>query len=340
LDCFGKLAFGYDFQVGSSASEEAHHLQTAWVNQVNAGMEMSAFFAKVILRAFPFIISIPFESIRAQGRIKENYRRIAAKMIIPIPDAKPERNLLNNMMDYVSEGKLSTSQMLEHISTFVMVGHETTANALNFILWELARNQEIQERLREELASFDSRVTYDQCINPASFPLLDAVVKEGLRLHPPPGYAERTALQDDVIPLSRPLRSHTGQEIKEIRVQAGQVILIPHISINCLKSVWGNDNGFRPERWLEQDGLPPREVLPSGWSNLTSFGDGPRSCIGIRLALLELKVFVSAVVRNFQLHDTQATIETKFSATSQPRIVGRENEGAQLPIRVTLLPSP
>ena len=60
-----------------------------------------------------------------------------------------------------------------------MVGHETTANALNFILWELSRNQEVQDRLREELVSFSPQLTYDECVDPASFPLLDAVVKEG-----------------------------------------------------------------------------------------------------------------------------------------------------------------
>ena len=43
------------------------------------------------------------------------------------------------------------------------------------------------------------------------------------------------------------------------------------------------------------------------------------------------------LVRNFSFHDTNVTIEAKFSATMQPRIVGREEEGAQLPLRITLV---
>lgn len=43
------------------------------------------------------------------------------------------------------------------------------------------------------------------------------------------------------------------------------------------------------------------------------------------------------LVRNFSFHDTKVTIEPKFSATMQPRIVGREEEGAQLPLRIRLV---
>ena len=130
-----------------------------------------------------------------------------------------------------------------------MVGHETTSNALNLILWELARNPLIQERLRDEIVSCGAQLDYAQLTNPSSLPILDAVVKEGyvcisqsqvlsietshycrLRLHPPPCYAERTAIRDDVIPLSKPLLTRTGEEIRELRVPAGQVSLSLYLS--------------------------------------------------------------------------------------------------------------
>lgn len=53
-------------------------------------------------------------------------------------------------------------------------------------------------------------------------------------------------------------------------------------------------------------------------------------------ALLEYKCLLSLLIRYFAFHDANVTIETKFSATMQPRVVGSEDEGAQLPLRITL----
>jgi hypothetical protein len=60
-----------------------------------------------------------------------------------------------------------------------------------------------------------------------------------------------------------------------------QTIIIPIIAIQRMDAVWKDPDTFRPERWFEQ--LPPSEDLPSGWSNLLAFSDGPRTCIGTRL---------------------------------------------------------
>jgi len=59
--------------------------------------------------------------------------------------------------------------------------------------------------------------------------------------------------------------------------------------------------------------------------------------MSLHTALLECKCFLAMLVRHFVFHDTNVPIEPKFSATMQPRIVGREEEGAQLPLRITLV---
>ena len=62
-----------------------------------------------------------------------------------------------------------------------------------------------------------------------------------------------------------------------------QFIQIPNISINRVDAVWKDGRNFRPERWVEQGGLPPRAEMQGGWSNIMSFSEGPRLCIGYRL---------------------------------------------------------
>lgn len=71
----------------------------------------------------------------------------------------------------------TSDQLLDHIVTFVMVGHETVAGALNYGLWELARNPEVQNKLRKEVLAFQGEPTYDDLNGPA-MPYLDAVLKE------------------------------------------------------------------------------------------------------------------------------------------------------------------
>jgi cytochrome P450 len=70
------------------------------------------------------------------------------------------------------------AQIYDHIVTFIVAGHETTAGATSFSLWSLAQHQDIQNKLRDELLSFQGEPTYDDFANPDTFPLLDAVCKE------------------------------------------------------------------------------------------------------------------------------------------------------------------
>ena len=75
-----------------------------------------------------------------------------------------------------------TSSLLQ-VNTFIMVGHETTAGSLSFTLLELARNPEVQQRLREEIRQVGRDLGYDDV---QRLEFLDAVVKEGFVPSLPP----------------------------------------------------------------------------------------------------------------------------------------------------------
>lgn len=105
-------------------------------------------------------------------------------------------------------------------------------------------------------------------------------------------------------------------------------------------AVWGPTAAqFRPERWLaapgSADGVPPPSALPHGWSGLVTFCDGPRNCIGYRLAVFEFKVILATLVRSLEFHETTAVVREKISPTLQPVVDGR---GGLLPVHVTLAP--
>ncbi|KZV98142.1 cytochrome P450 [Exidia glandulosa HHB12029] len=336
LDIIGQVGFSHDFRCGES--EDGKAIAKAWHDQVNMAMNFGGFVAPLLIRQFPWIVNLPVEAIQAPGKVKTIVKRLGKEFI--------ERQETVNGTDLLSvlirensrvarDEQDSTDQLLDHTCTFVMAGHETVAGALNYTLWELAKNPSIQDKLRAELQAFDGEPTYDDFQRP-SLAYLDAVLKEILRLHGPSSHMEKVALKDDVIPFSLPVRGKDGKLVTSIPIKAGQMIYIPSISAQRLSSVWGDGDVFRPERWLAPNELPPDSVLHKGWSKLFAFSQGARNCIGTRLAIYEYKVVLTTLIRNFVFHDTGAEILSRFTASLQPRVVGKEQDGPALPCRITL----
>jgi len=74
-------------------------------------------------------------------------------------------------------GNEVTDEMLDHITTLLVAAQETVPMITSNILWELARNQKAQDKLREEVMSFGGTPSYDDLMG-SKLPWLDAVFKE------------------------------------------------------------------------------------------------------------------------------------------------------------------
>ncbi|EJD46366.1 cytochrome P450 [Auricularia subglabra TFB-10046 SS5] len=357
MDIIGRVAFGYDFNA-VGGSEEAIRITDTWRKQNEMGCEDTGFVALLILRMFPSISSLPLEAIRAQGAVADTITRRAADIVRggQIDEAGGGKDLMSLLLKANARQEKGTrvdvSEIYEHIITFVVAGHETTSSTLAFTLWELARNPDIQMRLRAEIASFSASgdIGYDDFADADRLPYLDAVCKEAMRLYPPSARNEKVSEQDDLIPLRWPIRGADGTPMHSIAVKKGQVIHIPSIGINRAPDVWGADaDVFRPTRWLVgrrcapqycdpgETGVPPVEDTCGGWNGIFTFSEGPRICVGLRLALFEYKALLVTLVRSFEFQDTGLHISTRFGATLSPRVVGREREGINLPVRFTSL---
>ncbi|KIK13269.1 hypothetical protein PISMIDRAFT_688852 [Pisolithus microcarpus 441] len=196
------------------------------------------------------------------------------------------------------------------------------------------RNQIIQNKLREELLSFGGEPSYDQLTN--DFPYLDAVVQEVLRLHPSVPELTREAAEDDVIPLLEPVQTKSGEIVDSIVVERGTILSVPISCINRSDAIWGPDaKAFKPERWLEPNGITEKAQEVKGHRHLLTFGDGPRSCIGKTFALAEIKTVLSMAIRNFVLEmkdgpDTK--VELSRGITLRPKVVGED--GIRVPLRI------
>ncbi|KAF8332754.1 cytochrome P450 [Cantharellus anzutake] len=351
LDVIGRVGFGYDFRFGESSG--AKDIFRLWKEQSMLGMTFVGFATPLVLRAFPSIASLPVGSIRKQGEIKlrvgEIGKDIVESKIVQLRD-KQEGLTDDDLLGYLvrmcceSDGSVSRRDILDHITTFIMVGQETTAGALNYILHALAQHTDIQDELRAELEVFGREPTYDDFQNKEQLKLLDSVTKEGMRLFPPAPHTERVAIEDDVVPLGQPVRTADGSYLHSLRICKGQVLFIPRLSLNTHCGTWGLDGKvFRPSRWLATGkDAPPRATL-TGWNNIDTFSEGAHMCLGYRLAVFEVKAVLCALLKTFRFEQvTGVKIVNKFSATLQPQVVENSGEAREivmnepwLPVKVT-----
>ncbi|OBZ79093.1 hypothetical protein A0H81_00288 [Grifola frondosa] len=238
--------------------------------------------------------------------------------------------------------RLSEEELLAEMRTVIAAGHLTTGNSLCFILYELARHPDVQERVHAEVSSMLSAVS---ARGDAEYTMGDldgmhyilAVLKEALRLHPVVFGPFLYSTIDDVLPLSKPIRTTDGKLLSELPISAGQNV---HISISGitgkntlgqqlfiligsrLKDIWGPDaHEFRPTRFL--DGSVAVKNNFGVFAGLGNFASGGVSCLGWRFAIIEMQTFLVEIMRQFEL---------SLPPADQPE------KGMQLPLMVATLP--
>ncbi|KZV95960.1 cytochrome P450 [Exidia glandulosa HHB12029] len=230
--------------------------------------------------------------------------------------------------------RLSDEEVLAQIPSFLVAGHETASNSTTWAMYALANNPAMQKKLREELQAVPTDTPTLDILN--ALPYLDQVVREVLRLHTVVSFVQREAVQDDVIPLGKPIKDANGQTITHIKVQKGDQVMVPIWLINRSKDIWGPDaDQFRPERWDS----PPAEAagIPGIAPNLMSFIGGPRSCIGFRFAIAEVKALLFNVVRGFEfkLAVDKDTLWSRSGVLMRPQLRG--SNSVELPVVLTPL---
>nr|ABF06544.1 CYP4AY1 [Ips paraconfusus] len=193
---------------------------------------------------------------------------------------KKKMAFLDHLLQYRDEqGKPLSDAFIRHeVDTVMFAGHDTTAVALAFALYLLAKHPEVQAKARaeaREIVEGREKLTIKDIQN---LNYLDLVVKETLRLYPSVPFYSR-ALKEDMV----------YQEGKIL--PKGLVVLIVAYTVNRNPAVYQNPDQFIPTRFLDKEPVP---------FSLLSFSAGPRNCIGQKFALLELKVALSKLLLRFE----------------------------------------
>ncbi|OJT09223.1 Cytochrome P450 3A24 [Trametes pubescens] len=238
------------------------------------------------------------------------------------------------------EDALTEEELIAQLSTLIFAATDTTSNALTLVLECLAKNPEVQHRLRAELREAKSRheggdLPYDELM---ALPYLDAVCAETLRVHVPAPMRIREAQADAILPLSTPIRGNEGTLMHSIPVPKGTYVFIAIQAANVNPDLWGADaHEWRPERWLAPlPGTIAEAKIPGVYSNLMTFWGGGRSCIGFKFAQLEMKVVLAELISTFAFDKTDAPVVWNLGEVVHPTI-GTDSSHPEYPMKVTLV---
>jgi cytochrome P450 len=223
---------------------------------------------------------VPFpnrrSAMRSRDFLHQDMRRlIAARRAKPSP--QPDLlDLLLAARDPETGRTMSDTEVVNNLLTFIAAGHETTAVALTWTLWLLAKDQAAQQRVFDEVTDVaGSGAIVAAHVDRLSF--CRQVISEAMRLFPPaPGIGRQP---------NAPIRLAGMQISPRTRIH------IPVFALHRNLRLWDNPNAFDPDRFA-----PDTAKARSRYAFLP-FGGGPRVCIGASFATIEAAVILAVLIR-------------------------------------------
>ena len=224
----------------------------------------------------------------------------------------PGHDLLQILMDArYSDGEgMSDELVLSESMQLLVAGHETSSNALSWLLYLLSSRPDCRERVRQEFNSVlgDAPLSFGDV---PKFEFATQVILEALRLYPPFWMVDRMAVTDD--------------RVGDLAIPRGSTVIVFVHGAHHAQRYWPSPESFDPERFTKAN-----EKLHTAFTHLP-FGAGPRGCIGGNYAMLQILMILSELLRryDFQLTPGQ-TIEPR------PMVILRPKHGIRMTFTKTI----
>lgn len=205
----------------------------------------------------------------------------------------------NSEEDADMEG-LSMNEIAAQAFVFFLAGFETSSTAMSFTLYELAQNDELQTKARqnvqEVLAKHNYQFTYES-IKDMNY--LGQCIDEGMRKYPPLPILTRVVDQPYCIPGTN------------CTLEKGQMIVIPVYSLHHDPEYFPNPDEFNPEHFSSEN-----IRLRNSFCYLP-FGEGPRNCIGMRFGIMQAKLGLAILLNSFKFRlSSKTSTPIKFKRSS------------------------
>lgn len=247
--------------------------------------ETVSVFQKLAFSIDVFPLWLPTPSHVKQRQVEKNMNAIVHRLITGRRNTLGEGDrgdLLSMLLLTVDENGsgMTDKQIRDEIVTLFLAGHETTANALDWTWYLLAKHPEAEKQLHEEL----DRVlqgTPPEMADLKRLPYTEQVIKESMRLYPPIWNMSRQAMAD---------------------VEIGGYIIPKGSEVNTVTYVMHHDPRWwdEPERFIPERFSPEAEKQTPKMAYLP-FSSGPRVCIGNSFAMMEARLILATIAGRFRL---------------------------------------
>ncbi|XP_017480423.1 PREDICTED: cytochrome P450 3A8-like [Rhagoletis zephyria] len=235
---------------------------------------------------FNFFINLSQEIVkqRKRGEVKRN------DFVQLLLDSAIDESQLANL-DY---NKL-TMEIIAQCFLFFVAGFDTTATSIVNLLYILAKNPTVQEKLYQEIITNTANISdnhsteyYDKVVN--DLPYLEATIKETLRMYPPFTVLFRRVGTD-------------GYKLNGVLLPKDMLVEVSNWVVHYDPEYFPEPLKFDPDRFLPENKhlIVPYSYLP--------FGDGPRNCVGMRFAIQEMKLMTARVLTKYCFEKANETPE-------------------------------
>src|SRR5712692_6403331 len=181
----------------------------------------------------------------------------------------------------------------DELITILLAGHETTATALAWALYELGRHPAVLDKLRAEVEGLGSDANPGLIV---TLPYLSAVCNETLRLH--------TVLSEVARVISAPM------ELFGYTLPPGSSVVVSVMSVHHDPELYPQPGQFVPERFLRRT-YSPSEFLP--------FGGGHRRCLGAGLADYELRIVLAEIITHWEFEPAAVERDIRHDIAMGPK---------------------
>jgi cytochrome P450 len=265
----------------------------------NTFVDMQAFMLKDIFHPFKKLMYLFTGEEKKVAQQWIEIRKMLKEIIDQRrADDKPHNDLLNMLLsaryEDTDEG-MDDDLLMSELLVLLFAGHETTGATVSWLLYLIASDNQVLEKLKIRIAEIDIMDSpRDSYIN--------AVINEGMRLYPAVWLTERQTINDD--------------NFNGYSYPAGTTILAYFYGLHRDSTYWEDAEKFKPERFLTPEGTINKNI-----KNYFPFGAGPRMCIGNNFAMAEISFILHAVFKSFQIKPTSFKPKAWPLLTMRPREV-------------------
>jgi len=282
VDVTASLAFGYSMNTiekqGGAIQDQMEKVFPMIFKRINMPVPWYKLYRTKEDKEFDLAVA-------EMNRLVDEFIEAAKKRLADHPEMRenPPSVIEAILVAAEEDEDFSDENVRGNLLTLLMAGEDTTALTLTWLIYLLSKEEEATSKIREEAdAVLGDKKWAENYSDNGKMKYIEGAAFESMRFKPVAPVMLFQAMED--------------MDLEEVRIKKGQRILTQHRYASLKDENFSNANKFMPERWLKASRCPVHNT-----EAFSPFGGGPRYCPGRNLAILEVRMVMSMLLKNFDV---------------------------------------